>query len=102
MTGAGMGYASRSNVFALCVLPDDDKVDAVGVAHLGGHPGERPDRAHVHRKVQLLAEANDETPHQLMVGNIPPADGTEENGIELLYRFRGTPRHRGALTEEPL
>ena len=40
VSGAGVRQPAGADVLALGVLADDDQVDAIGVAHLGGDAGE--------------------------------------------------------------
>ena len=102
LAGARVGHAAGSDVLALGVLPDDDEVDPVGAAHAGRDTGKRDYGADVDREVQLLAEADDQAPHELVVGHVRAPYGPEQGGVVLADDLGTVSGHRGALTQVAL
>ena len=91
--GAGMRHSADSDVLTLGVLPDDDQVDPVGVPDLGRDSGEGAHGPDVDREVELLAQADDEPPDQLVVGDVGPAHRPEQNRVGAPDDLGGIGRH---------
>ena len=102
VAGPRVGEATGADVLALGVLAHDHQVDAVGVAHLGRDAGEGPHRAEVDREVELLPQADDQAPDQLVVGDVRAADGAEQHGVEAPDDVGRVGGHRGPLAEVAL
>ena len=64
---------------------------------LVGTPGKATHRADVDREVELLAQADDQAPDQLVVGDVRAADGAEQHGVVLPDDVGRVGGHRGAL-----
>ena len=94
-----MSPAAGPDVFALGILPDDDKIDIAGlfIAQRTGHAGQQEAGAEIGVLVEPLADRQPQPPERDVVGHARPADRTEEDRVELRQPLQRVVRHQRAV-----
>ena len=95
--------AADLGIFALGVLAHAKEVDVARLAagQRRRHSGEQPHRAQVDVLAEAAPDGDQKPPQRDVVGNLGPADGAEEDGVEGPQLLEAVFRHHAPALQEP-